>query len=229
VNKRIIAALAVGLAFSGAARADEPGEKGLQVFVNADYFLRGDIDDPVVEDYDAAVDSLGNASHDITTSNGIGARLGVRKVLSNNIFDVGASLGYIVGPKIVVEFIDNTAPPGTIDEEITTNVMRFLLEAGARFPLGEKAYFRLGAGAGVAKISSEDEVNGQGAYAAATGTFKEDETGFTYEVSPAIVIATSRVDFEIGLRYAVFPKISESNTSYEIDWKAPGAYLGLAF
>jgi hypothetical protein len=211
-----------------AGLAAGPGDESLQFFGQLDYFLRGDVDDEVVDVYNTSVDAIGNASNDVTTTNGIGGRLGIRKPLAGNRFDLGASIGLLVGPSIEVEFRDFTSPGGNIDEEITSSVARLLLEAGAWFPLGERASFRLGAGLGIAKTSVEDEFHGTGLYVG-NQTSKESDTGFTWEVSPALVIPASRADLEIGLRYAAFPKVSASANTFEFDWKALGIYIGAAF
>jgi len=215
------------LSFTAAGQAAyEPSDR-LEIFGAADYYFRGDIDDPVIADYDAAVDTLGNAGYDITTSGGIGGRLGVRKPFSNELFDLGVSVGLVAGPTIEVDF-DSLLPPGTSKEKITTRFERLMAEAGVRLRVSERAFFRLGGAAGIGRSTQEDKYTGTGFYSG-DRTFKTTDTGLAWELTPSFIFAAERVKFELGVRYAVFPKIKETDDTRELDWKTFGFFAGLAF
>ena len=216
------------LSFAAAAHASVEPTGKIEYFGMLDYYFRGDIDKKVLEDYDRAVDALGNASYDSSTTGGIGGRIGLRKPLANDRFDIGASASLVAGPRIEVNFVDNTAPPGTVHEKITTLYQRLMAEAGMRFRASERAWFRIGGAAGIGRGAAKDQFDGTGFYAGSQSTTRHD-TGFVWEITPSLLIATERAKLEIGVRYAVFPKIKETSNSVALDWKTFGVFFGAAF
>ena len=103
--------------------------------------------------------------------------------------------------------------------------MRLMVEGAGRVPISDTVYLRLGGGLGLGKAEVEDEIS----TTLGNTSGEADETGFTWEVSPAIVFKAGRTDIEVGARYAQFPKIDETDETYEIDWSPFGVYVGAAF
>jgi hypothetical protein len=216
------------VSLSAAAQASIEPNGAMEYFGTVDYYFRGNIDKDVINNYDAAVDALGNAGYDFTTTGGIGGRVGLRKPIANDLFDIGASASLVAGPKIDVNFIDSTPTPGTIHETITTRYSRLMAEFGARFRMTERSTFRLGGAAGLGRSASKDSVDGTGAYAGSQ-TFTHHDDGFAWEITPSIIIAEERAKFEFGVRYAGFPKIKQTMNSAPLDWNAFGIFIGASF
>lgn len=226
---RLMGLAALSLAVCAApARAAEVSNGPWEFFGMLDYYYRSNIDDKVNNAYTDAVNAVGNASFDSTTTGGIGGRLGARKPVGGNRFDWGGSVSYVVGPKIDVNFTDNNPAGGTINETIKTDFLRLLAEAGVRFRMNDRAYFRLGGGAGWGRSTAKDDVSDSGAYAGSQ-SFTEHDSGFAWEITPSVVIAAGRASLELGLRYAQFPKIKETDNTVALDWKTWGAFIGAAF
>lgn len=197
----------------------------LGFFATGDYYLRSGVEDDIEDANANAVQAIGTANGEVTTTNGYGGRVGLRG-LAGDIMDLGFSVGYVVGPEIE-SVIDS--PNGRVTQTTETQFIRVLAEAGFRVPLSEKVYLRLGGGAGLARAEVDQTNTGSLAGFTVTTDGSEDEQAFTWEVSPAIVFAGEDVDVELGARYAEFPKIDATNETPEIDWTALGFYLGIAF
>jgi hypothetical protein len=196
----------------------------LDIFTTIDYYLRSGIEDDIEDANTTAVVAAGTANGEVTTTNGIGGRIGAR-TLVDEVFDVGFSLGYVVGPEI--ESVLDT-PAGRLTETTDTRFIRVMGEGGFHVRLADRVRLRLGAGAGLAsaKVETEREASGT-VTASANGS--ESKQGFTWELSPALVFTGEKLDVEVGARYAQFPKISETNDTPEIDWTPLGFYLGIIF
>jgi len=219
-----LAAIALGLTALISAAAPVSAAK-LQFFATGDYYLRSGIEDDIEDDNSAAVAAAGTAEGEVTTTNGIGGRVGLRVPMADDRFDLGASFSYIKGPEIDSEL--NT-PIGNVNQNTDTFFSRVMAEAGLRLPISERVHFRLGAGAGIGRTRVENKVAGSGIFFGSDSSGTEEQDGFTWEVSPAFVF-TGGVDFELGLRYAQFEQVDETDETPEINWKPLGFYLGLAF
>jgi hypothetical protein len=226
VKRNIVVTLAVVLAATASAAFGAEGEgRGVQVFGTVDYYGAGDIDEDVEDNYNRLLDLAGNGRNDISTSNGIGARLGVRTTIADGAFDVGASAGYVLGPEIEAEF-ESFSPVARTEETIKTEFIRVLVEIGGRIWVSDTVAIRLGGGVGLGQSKMTDDFSATGV---ASRSREEKETGVTWELSPAMLIQRGKMDIEIGARYAQFPKIEKTNDTYEIDWTPFGFYVGLAF
>lgn len=202
-------------------------------FVSYDQFFDGDLDENTSQmerDGRLIILSQGGIPGETTveTTGVRGIRAGVLRPLGQGAF-FGASVGYLTGGELNTRIYDIAPPVGFLEERIEVEYLRVLLEGAKYFPLDDRLAFKLGAGIGFGRGRTEQRLVGGGSWIVTANEHTEDSTGVTFEISPAVVIRLASLDVEIGARYAQFPKIKESDFTYEIDYNALGFFAGIAF
>ncbi len=182
------------------------------------------------------------AAGTIKTNPGFGGRIGVKfpfKSVENA--DWGISLNVIKGPSsnIKVHAESTLTIPGNYTEKIDTSFFRLLLDFSKSFPLGSGAdsnqtRFALGASIGAAQGRIEDKTTSAGSFvtifgADPTTSDSKTWTGFTWEISPSLIIPSGTTEIEIGAKLAGFPKLKESDTVSEFNWTPMGVFCAIHF
>lgn len=193
----------------GKALAAEGETPRLGGFIQGDYFFFNEADDKFKDQSRAlrgeadALAAIGQ--EDIDTKEGPGGRLGLTYAPSESV-RFGPSLGYIKGPQHTADF-DGSALffPASLRREIDVEFLRLLGEVSVKRPLSGALSVRLGAGAGVARGSMDVEESWFIGGINNAGGGEDSWTGFTWEVSPALVFEGDRLGLELGFRYAQFP------------------------
>jgi hypothetical protein len=226
MSKRIILSLFVASLLPLAARP--AAAVSLQPFGSVDYYLHDGIEDDINKANNDAVNSVpaGQANGEVTTTNGVGGRLGLRVPFAQRRVDIGASYSYIKGPSIDSKL---ETPLGTQNNNTDTFFSRIMGEVGVNFPITPAVKFRLSGAAGMGHARVENHVDGSGAFAGTNQDATKESSGFTWEVSPAFVFGGPLVNVELGLRYAQFSPVDKTNDTPRIEWKPLGVYVGVAF
>jgi hypothetical protein len=220
------------MALTPAKTIHDDSVKRTYYFVGLDYFGKGDLDDnagPIERDASAFVNFVGGIPESsVKSQGGAGFRVGFLKAMTTN-FRLGASVGYIPTLKTTVDVHDGTFPPGDLITKIDSSYVRALIDAAKYIPINKSYAIKLGAGFGVGQGTTKQTYNGSGFYDGISSEFSHKSTGFTWEVSPAMVLTLDGNEFELGLRYAQFPKIKETDQTYEVKYSGLGAYASFIF
>jgi len=178
--------------------------------------------------YDAAQGSVQN-------SGGLGLRFGLLFPTMTG-WDIGGSAGYVAGPTqdVTVIALSRAAGDGMLVEEAETDFYRFLFEAQKEVPLSRWVGLRLRGGAGWAagKMRVRDQYTGTFVSLLgypASAEYVNGWGGFTWEVMPSFVFRGNWANFEVGLGWAGFPKMEETDDLNEFAWNPLGFRLGLEF
>lgn len=226
MSKRILISI---LSIGALALVGRPAHAAsVQPFGSVDFYLHDGIEDDVNKSNSDAVNNApaGQATGEVTTNNGIGGRLGLRVPFADRRADIGASYSYIKGPSIDSKV---ETPTGNQNNNTDTFFSRIMGEVGVNFPISKGVKFRLSGAAGVGQARIENHVDGTGIYAATNKDSTKNDSGFTWEVSPAFVFGGDLASVELGVRYAQFSTVSKTNDTPKIDWKPFGFYVGVAF
>jgi len=217
----------------------EEGRKTL-LFGTLDYFGVGGFNESFEKTTNDAANVIANAGQPANakteTKAGYGARFGIMfPIQSVNGFEAGGSIGYLVGPQ-AEQTLEVVGPPlgnGNLKQTTKTDFFRFLLEIAEKVKIRDNVSLRLGAGLGGVSCHAKENHSTSGSVLAVTGiasgSSSETWTGFTWEISPALVLEGASASFEIGLRYAQFPSKNENDNFDKIKWAPIGAYLGVEF
>jgi hypothetical protein len=216
-----------------------------KVYASIDAFLVSNGADKWKSDAKDFANALVDIGYDssqwqVSSTGGFGGRLGVLWAINRlnnteigtiNTVEIGPSIGYYKGPSgdITVDGFSTLAGNGSLKSTIDTTFLRFLLEGKSNFYLKDKISCSIGGGIGFAngKITEEDKWNGS--LAADTDNYSNSSTGFTWEISPAITFQFNSSILELGLRYAGFPRIKETDNISEFKWNPFGFFLGFIF
>lgn len=214
-----------------------------RIFATLDYFTISGADGEwkknLASSSEYAVDVIGydSARYELSSTFGLGGRIGVHVPYEDEPrLTWGASIGYVLGPSAEtnVTASDNVVSAGYYDSEVETSFTRFLLELTRNYPIGENSRFSMGVGAGLAQGTIEEDWRYSGSFVTVlglspNGSAKESWSGFTWELSPSIVIASGESELEFGARIAGFPKLEEGDTFSEFAWTPFSVYAGIRF
>jgi hypothetical protein len=119
-------------------------------------------------------------------------------------------------------------------EKIDTSFVRALVEFQNTVPLGRQVALRFKGGIGVAQGRIESDQTYSGTFVTILGaprsySASDKWTGITWEIGPALVITGEKIDLDIGLSYAGFPKLKENDDFTEFDWSALGIQVAIGF
>ena len=235
-------ALFIGVLFAMATTVSAESGRG-RFYLGLDVFTVADGGDQWKKDNDASIDSLVNvtgydsASYKMTTTAGLGGRLGVRFPFSSDEnANWGGSVGYVKGPASDTDFTaDSTiVGRGIANEKIDTSFIRLLLEVSKSFPIGSgSTRFSIGAGVGAAQGKIEDKTTYAGSFVTSLGAGNESAnktwTGVTWEINPALTFPSGTTLIELGVRMAGFPVLKKSDTWSKFSWNPFGVYGALHF
>lgn len=219
-----------------------------RVYLGLDVFTVANAADKWEENTGDAVDLLvdyvgyDSAGYEMTTSAGLGARLGLTFPIADTEYAAwGASIGYVKGPAsdIDVHAESTLTTQGVYNEQIETSYVRVLFELSKGFPIGSRSddkqsRFTIGAGLGAAYGKMESETTARGSFVTVLGAPSSQSdsktwTGLTWEITPSVIIPSGTTEIEIGARFAGFPKLKESDDYSEFKWNPFGVFCALHF
>lgn len=170
-----------------------------------------------------------NSGYSVSSTGGFGIRAGLLRPLESwKRTYVGGSIGYLVGPKIKSTIYDNNTP-GTFGVESREYYYRALAEGVHLIPVASHVGLKLGAGLGVARATTNQTPFFTGGLTGDTSKHSHTNFGFTYEISPAVVLDLQATILELGIRYMYFPTIKETAETASVEWTTFGFYVGLGF
>ena len=180
-----------------------------------------------------AASALGwdSAAAKMSISGSWGLRGGALWPISGTQTRLGGSFGYIAGPgsELTLTLSDPIGGNPIITETNKTSYLRMLLEIKHRLPLGKTTSIDAGGGLGIAngKMVKETVCNGSGcANPGSISEMHESSTGLTWELSPRLNIQmTRKSNLGLGVRYAGFPKMKETDDFNEFEWTPFGLFL----
>ncbi len=230
MHGRIGTILAVGtfLLASGAIQRGFAMESA-KFFTQLDAFLPGNATDGPDDFAQSSANGLVGSGYSSSSFNsdaksGYGIRVGLFAPVRS--FELGGSLGYVFAPKVDTH-ISGTSTllgDGSTDREKKTQYIRLLAEARKKWPFRDSWSFNLGAGLGVAQGHTKDSVTNAGSVTTGNGG-SENKLGFTWEISPSV----SFKNYDLGLRYAGFPKIDGNSNVADFKWSTLGFFVGANF
>lgn len=233
IPKRLCVLLfAVALSWPSGLFASESASKKWMPFAQLEYWMADDAYEKNEQDFNDAM-AFGSAlsgSSDI--SEGMGIRLGAFWPTKTEGFDIGASLGYIKGPegKFNIRFPFTGISPQEINDEYDTTFIRVLFEARKCIDISTNMGINLRGGIGLAMGDINDSYSiSYFPGLKRTTEFSDSWTGASFELAPSFVIKGSSLNFEIGVAYAVFPKLKETEDLYEFTWNPFGLWVGMQF
>lgn len=229
-QRRIGIILAAGaLLLAGTAQRSWAWEHAKFV-TQLDVFLPGNADETPKDFAQSNAENLVNSSgySDATVDSTVKAGYGIRVGLMSPVkgFELGGSLGYVLAPNVdtTVNGSSTILGNGSVDREKKTQYVRLLAEAQKKWPVKNVWSLNLGIGLGVAQGHTRDSVSTSGSLSA-PGSGSMSKFGFTWEVSPSV----SYKAFDIGVRYAGFPKIDGSSSVAGFKWNTFGLFIGAGF
>ena len=210
-------------------------ENKARVVLGIDYYSQGNLEDNLDQDeknFRDIVAGEGGESHPShVTNGGAGLRVGFHVPFKSlNNWAWGFGLNYVPALNTELNVHDPTSPPGDLKSEIENTYTRGIFEIAKYFPLREGLLFRIGAGAGIGQGITIQKLSSSGYYSS-WGSYGSSHrsTGFTWEVSPAVVFDLGGKNIELGLRYASFPKIEKSEETSAVEYRGLAGYIGFAF
>jgi opacity protein-like surface antigen len=222
------------LCLSGAAFPETVGVK--RFFAQIDAYEKEDAYEATEKDWKDALQGAGGiVSLDSEIRGALGGRLGMFFPIEESRFELGGSVGYIVGPwgKFT---IDETvfSQRVTSKDEYRTDFPRALLETQFRIPLSDRAEFRLRGGAGVTRgrLTRDYSLGIAGFFSGSTiQNESETWTGFTWEAGPSFAYVGESVVVDLGVMYAEFPKMkaNQDKNLSEFKWNPIGVRLSIEF
>lgn len=175
----------------------------------------------------------------LSVTSGFGGRIGmmypvrIRAPIEITNASLGVSLGYVHGPSadINVDLASLNVGVGLGHVRATSKFRRVMMEFQKDIPLSSKgATLRLGASGGLASGEVNTSFDTSGAFAGSKpGTTVVSWTGFSWELSPAIMFYRGGTEWWAGLRYSVFPKLTGGTSQVAFEWETTGFYLGFGF
>lgn len=227
---RRIAILAVGVfVIAGGAAQRGFAMENAKFFTQLDTFLPGNATDGPDDFAQHSADGLGAAGYTSSSFNtdansGYGIRVGVMAPVRS--IELGGSLGYVMAPKVTTHIDGNSTllGNGSTDREKKGQYIRLLAEGRKKWAFNDAWSFNLGAGVGVAQGHTKDDVSNSGSITSGKGG-SENKFGFTWEISPSV----SFKRYDLGIRYAGFPKINGSDNVADFKWSTIGFFLGANF
>ncbi len=175
------------------------------------------------------------------SSGGVGFRVGALANVPTKGFQIGGSLGYIIGPSFIgninfpLETLDIYGNPvGTtqveIEQEENSSVIRLMTESKYCHSFGKNIQVRLGVGIGIANLHLEGKSSDQiGSETVRSEFHSSNSIKLTWEIGPAIAYVTENLGIELALTYSQVPSAKNTETFREFDWNPFGVRLGVEF
>jgi len=226
----LIGLLAVSAAVCAAASANAGFDpKSLRYFASVDLFDEGTAENRFKNFMDDNVRAGNNGSYSDKAETAVAGRVGALYPVKD-LADVGLSWGYISGPKAKIKL------DGLKYTDVERRMYRFLAEGRKKFALTDKVSFLGGIGAGIGFGRTENALETPTVVNGVTLP-NEDKYfhGFTWELSAgAAYRATEKLDVELGVRYAGFPRCKQSPAGSGgnitgSSWNAFGLFAGVSF
>jgi hypothetical protein len=231
--KKVLLAAAMLVFVISESRADmDDFKNNVTPFVRYDYLFVGDAYKTTKESYMRSSLSSGDRVTKNNVLPGLGAvRVGAAYEKPDSDFLYGASVGYVKGPELELDFYDDFGLKFSARESV--RFTRILMEGNRKFSLGKASSLNLGVGAGLGagrlsgKLDSYDS------------EVSESWTGLTWEVSPGFTWTGEKYSFSIGAVFMQFPKkeiivrYNEFGLPYayfpEFSWRSYGLTAAFSF
>jgi hypothetical protein len=153
-------------------------------------------------------------------------------------YQVGGTISYVIGPSLDVNIskVDPLSPfngETLLTHKQTSQFFRFLFEARKDFKISKKNYFRLRGGIGGGHVRVQVNESARGRFNASTFDYSvgysDSGFDFTWELMPGLVSQGKRMDFELAVGMAGFPKLPSEGRLSEFNWSPVGLKLSLYF
>ncbi len=184
-----------------------------------------------------------------TGSGGIGARVGflvdpqdpLGRTFSSepSPYQAGLTFSAVAGPRFgaTQTFTDPVNGPGSNHYDSRSYFLRLLLEGQARGDLGASGLRGMAGAAigyGLGLSFGHNEAKGAAVQPGipSTNSLKDHSILPTWELSAAVSYPAAGAEFQLGLRYAAFPRTPHRNRKSEllpVDWKPFGLFLALVY